>query len=38
LGKRENRDGLYGVLLVSSAFAIGLVVVLWVVRRLGMQG
>jgi hypothetical protein len=29
---------LYGLLLVSSAFTIGLLLVLWVVRRLGMQG
>ena len=38
LGMRENEHGLYSLLLVSSAFTIGLLVVLWVVRRLGMQG
>lgn len=38
LGVREKERGLYGLLLVSSAFTIGLLLVLWVVRRLGMQG
>ena len=38
LGMRENQTGLYNLLLVSSAFTIGLLLVLWVVRRLGMQG
>ena len=38
LGARETESGLYSLLLVSSVFTIGLLVVLWVVRRLGMQG
>jgi hypothetical protein len=38
LGVRGNNDGLSGLLLLSSGFTICLLLVLWVVRRLGMQG
>jgi hypothetical protein len=38
LGMREKQGGIYSLLLVSSVFTIGLLLVLWVVRRLGMQG
>jgi hypothetical protein len=38
LGVRGNQDGLSGMLLASSGFTICLLLVLWIVRRLAMQG